>query len=102
MAALDEVRAADRDLQQLADRLRTVVSALDVRPPTACFRPLEGEQLPPLSQLVSGAGWDAETFPTPDALQSALRRRLSSRQAAQKIYDGLSRSLQNGAPAIPR
>jgi len=100
--ALNEIHAADRDLQQIVARLNSFTDRLSKFPGESCFMDVADEAQPPLDQLIPGARWYAPEFPSPDIIQSALRRRYDTRVVCRRIRDQLSKQQLSGAPPIPK
>ena len=100
--ALNEIHAADRDLQQIVARLNSFTDRLSKFPGESCFVDVADEAQPPLDQLIPGARWYAPEFPSPDIIQSALRRRYDTRVVCHRIRDQLSKQQLSGAPPIPK
>lgn len=100
--ALNEVHAADHELRQLVARITSFTDRLSKFPGETCFVDLADEAQPPLDQLIPGARWYASEFPSPDIIQSALRRRHDARAICHRIRDQLSAQQLRGAPSIPK
>ena len=100
--ALGEFHAADAEVKRLVAQLRSFTDRLSKFPSETCFVDVEGEAQPPLDQLIPGARWYASEFPSPETIQTALRRRHEARAACTRIRDQLSAHQLHGAPPVPQ
>ena len=100
-AALAELAQADADIKHMAAQLRSFTDRMLAFPQETCFAAVAGEPSPPLGELIGGAHWHVEDFPTPERLQAALRRRFLAREKALKLWDQLAPHQRDGAPRAP-
>ena len=86
LAAIAEWEAAKDALAQIAYQLENFGRNLKSRADETCFAPFDGEEQPPLDEMMPGKRWNAEVFPTPALIQAAARRRLLARQHVWEIW----------------
>ena len=99
--ALQRFAAAEKTLAAMIRSIRRIADSVENYPGETCFAIINDEPSPTLDELMSGARFYSSDFPSPEALQAALRERFEAQRSAADIFAKLDKRQRASLPSVP-